>query len=1312
MKIKKLFLGFMLFFAALTQGWGASCGDYTSETSCEAVSWCDWTNKDGCSGNVKPETSSLVNDVMINEVSRENGYIELYFNKETDISGWVLKVNHRNGGGGTTLVECPAFPAGTVYPKDTFLVNYNYNAGAIETYGSPTFNCSTVDFHQTQNEVILFDSTGKLVHYVSAWEGNSDGKIWPFTTTDVGATIMDADIKGNYDNVCSLPDGDIGEPEWDVDSGCNGTPGFTNAPQRPTLSISDATVTEGNSGTQSVSAVISLSSAPKSDVVVNYTTRDGSAMAGSDYQTTSGSITFTPTGALSQTVSVKVFGDTKPEGDEFFYVDISTSSTAVTVLDANGSVRITDDDSANASYQCKLYDFSTALGSDWQASGSFVPLVENGRLKLMKAQGNQNSFVTQKNFLPPAKNKTVTVEFDFYGENGTSTPGDGIVVGLSDADVTPIAGGYGGSIGYAQRIENATRYHGFQGGWLGVAIDEYGNFSNKEGSYKTSGVGARKNSIAVRGSGDKFVGYDYIMGTDANIFGSTAGSLSSKRYRLKIDGMDENKTAVSVEVNKNSGNGYEVISMKDLYNTAVPSEGLDVSKLSGQAAIPSYFAVSFTSGTGGANRNYYIDNLEICSVSFPENQSDIIITDFVATPTSASIGDEINLYLAIKNYGPADTNDTITVTGLPKSSEWDIVEPLPSGYDAVNGTWTIGTAIADKDTRTLTLKIKAKTTGTKTITAVVNYTNEAEPSDNTKSVTIEIINNSAFDAWETTLTKNSAKLYTKVANQSFSLTIGTVDGVNFDGTLCAAVVSSSGTALSGGNYQCKDVNSTAASFTWSITQAHKVAMINIKSKNTTKIGGTVPENFTGYTDSNSSDTFAIKPDNFTASISPSPAKAGDSFTFNASNTTGSYNGNASITTATYNQNCTVKSGFLITEPDELNFATSSQTKSLISKDVGDINISIKDSTWTSVDQYSDCIQGSNSNTPDAANGQVGCDIETNATIKVIPYDINATNTNTNKPMWQYMSVDSTPKFGFSFDINATAMNGNKTSNFSSGCFADDVELALDAIISPSSKSLADINVSGATYEKGTNELNIAISKSSFSNGYASLSFDLNSEKSSTSPASEPINVKFGSWKSSTNSATYDNISSADTDATFLYGKIAAPNAMIDFNKDTPQTVRAYAQVYAVNSSDLPGSGWTNAPGSTTWWINKLDTSGGTPQEIVAVLPRASTILKDNNTANTYTGIATSVNSNIFGGIGEIKIDMSGATNKDQQIKLHIAVPEYLWYGTEAYDFSVDSDCTKHPCMSVDIFGITGSLATPDKAIKTIRKGKRMPRANH
>ncbi len=33
-------------------------------------------------------------------------------------------------------------------------------------------------------------------------------------------------------------------------------------------------------------------------------------------------------------------------------------------------------------------------------------------------------------------------------------------------------------------------------------------------------------------------------------------------------------------------------------------------------------------------------------------------------------------------------------------------------------------------------------------------------------------------------------------------------------------------------------------------------------------------------------------------------------------------------------------------------------------------------------------------------------------------------------------------------------------------------------------------------------------------------------------------------------------------------------------------------------------------------------------------------------------------------------------------------------------------------MSVDIFGITGSLATPDKAIKTIRKGKRMPRANH
>ena len=71
------------------------------------------------------------------------------------------------------------------------------------------------------------------------------------------------------------------------------------AAQQPTISVHDAVVTEGNSGTTQATFVVELSSpAPASPAVsFNYTTSDGggtaTATAGSDYQPTSGGpITF------------------------------------------------------------------------------------------------------------------------------------------------------------------------------------------------------------------------------------------------------------------------------------------------------------------------------------------------------------------------------------------------------------------------------------------------------------------------------------------------------------------------------------------------------------------------------------------------------------------------------------------------------------------------------------------------------------------------------------------------------------------------------------------------------------------------------------------------------------------------------------------------------------------------------------------------------------------------------------------------------------------------------------------------------------
>src|SRR5262249_48939403 len=76
----------------------------------------------------------------------------------------------------------------------------------------------------------------------------------------------------------------------------------------PVLTIGDATVTEGNTGTRTASFVVTLPAASSQAVTVDFATYDGTAIAGSDYQAARGTLTRAP-GQTSQTVTVLLIGD-------------------------------------------------------------------------------------------------------------------------------------------------------------------------------------------------------------------------------------------------------------------------------------------------------------------------------------------------------------------------------------------------------------------------------------------------------------------------------------------------------------------------------------------------------------------------------------------------------------------------------------------------------------------------------------------------------------------------------------------------------------------------------------------------------------------------------------------------------------------------------------------------------------------------------------------------------------------------------------------------------------------------------------------
>jgi hypothetical protein len=108
------------------------------------------------------------------------------------------------------------------------------------------------------------------------------------------------------------------------------------------ISVSDVTITEGQSGATIASFVVSLGSAASNTVTVNYATANGTALAGSDYTATSGTLSFTP-GQTSKTVSVQVIGDRLTENDESFSLILS-NPVNTGLLDGTGNAIILNDD--------------------------------------------------------------------------------------------------------------------------------------------------------------------------------------------------------------------------------------------------------------------------------------------------------------------------------------------------------------------------------------------------------------------------------------------------------------------------------------------------------------------------------------------------------------------------------------------------------------------------------------------------------------------------------------------------------------------------------------------------------------------------------------------------------------------------------------------------------------------------------------------------------------------------------------------------------------------------------------------------------
>lgn len=278
---------------------------------------------------------------------------------------------------------------------------------------------------------------------------------------------------------------------------------------------------------------------------------------------------------------------------------------------------------AGVTVSCVCDDFnraslnpSTIFGQNWitsESDGSGVlPTIANSSVLRLTDNTNYKAKAATVPAAFPAAGNYISVEFLHYAYNGSGA--DGIAVTLSDYNVPAVPGAYGGSLGYAQQ----TSINGFAGGWIGVALDEYGNYQNPtEG--RVGGPGFYVDSVGVRGSGSGTTGYRWLQGTAANLSpridnpGSTTRS-PGYLYQIVVDARNAGAATPQtfVVVNRDTtgvGNSYSaLVPSFDAFARAV-TLGFT------QAAVPANWQISFTGSTGGSTNIHEIDSLRICASS-------------------------------------------------------------------------------------------------------------------------------------------------------------------------------------------------------------------------------------------------------------------------------------------------------------------------------------------------------------------------------------------------------------------------------------------------------------------------------------------------------------------------------------------------------------------------------------------------------------------------------------------------------------------------------------------------------------------------
>ncbi|MCS0392018.1 MSHA biogenesis protein MshQ [Vibrio diabolicus] len=332
--------------------------------------------------------------------------------------------------------------------------------------------------------------------------------------------------------------------------------------------------------------------------------------------------------------------------------------------------------------QCNLLPmetFSSSNVDNWSVIGygsSVKPQVINGRFRLNDNRARQAT-ASAYNYLFPSKENYLEIEFDHYAYGSTRNGADGVALVISDANVPPQTGAFGGPLGYGMKLrknhshEVSQDVEGFAGGWLGIGIDEYGNFYREGGeNLARNGI---PNNVGIRGAGLKdsdgkwLRGYKYIKGQQ---FNGDLDNRKNKRHRYKVILNSRKSGVITLSVQRKIKNGQWSMVIRDF----------DVLTEGGFNYTPENFRISVTASTGDYTNTHDMDNFQVCADKYQKITDGIHHFEFDYAGTgSICQASEVTLRAcmdescsktypsSILNANPGAVVDPVTVSLLPQS---------------------------------------------------------------------------------------------------------------------------------------------------------------------------------------------------------------------------------------------------------------------------------------------------------------------------------------------------------------------------------------------------------------------------------------------------------------------------------------------------------------------------------------------------------------------------------------------------------------------------------------------------------------------